>query len=295
MYLLIVTGLSGAGKSQALRTLEDTGFFCVDNMPGEMVSNFVQLCARTVPPINKAALVIDSRESVFRHDAEKTLDALDGLDVKYEVLFLDCRDDVLEMRYNETRRRHPMGRDIREGIRLEREILSALRERANYIVDTSKLKPLELSRVLSGTLCEGGVQSFTLICSSFGYKRGVPFEADIVLDMRFSPNPFYEKDLRELSGMDKPVRDFVLSDPDVSALLDNVTAMLHKLIPRFREQGKHRLMIAFGCTGGRHRSVCAANEIYSRMKGVYHAKLMHRDLTVEAEDIGQRFNKEEAK
>lgn len=290
MYLLIVTGLSGAGKSQALRTLEDMGFFCVDNMPGEMVGNFVQLCTRTDPPIDKAALVIDSRESVFRHDAEKTLVALDGLDVKYEVLFLDCRDDVLEMRYNETRRRHPMGRDIQEGIRIERELLMALRERANYIVDTSKLKPMELARVLQGTLIEGGTQPFILILSSFGYKRGVPFEADIVLDMRFSPNPFYEPELRNLSGLDKPVRDFVLSDLNVQALLNNVTAMLHKLIPQFREQGKHRLMVAFGCTGGRHRSVCAANEIYSRMKGVYHTRLLHRDLTFEAMDIEQRFH-----
>ncbi|OQB25815.1 MAG: glmZ(sRNA)-inactivating NTPase [Firmicutes bacterium ADurb.Bin182] len=290
MYLLIVTGLSGAGKSQALRNLEDMGFFCVDNMPGEMAGSFVQLCMRTVPPIDKAALVIDSRESVFRQDTEKTLHALDGLDVKYEVLFLDCRDDVLEMRYNETRRMHPMGHDIREAIRIERELLMALRERANYIVDTSKLKPVELTRVLQGTLVESGAHPFILICSSFGYKRGVPFEADIVLDMRFSPNPFYEPSLRHLSGLDKPVRDFVLSDPNVVMFLDDVTRMLHKLIPRFKEQGKHRLMVAFGCTGGRHRSVCAASEVYSRVKGVYHTKLIHRDLCSEAEDINQRFN-----
>ncbi len=288
MYLLIVTGLSGAGKSQALRYLEDLGFYCVDNLPAAMVTDFVRMCIKATPSVERAALVIDSRESVFQSDMENCLRSLEGLDVQYEILFLDCRDFVLERRYSETRRRHPLSNYIDEGVAKERELLKTLRERANYILDTSNLKPIALHHALKNILHEKANRPFNLIVESFGYKRGVPFEADIVLDMRFLPNPFYEQELRHLSGLDMPVRDYVAMDERYIEFIDGITIMLDKLIPAFAEQGKHRLMVAFGCTGGRHRSVCAANEVYERLKSRYNASIVHRDLSDEGLDIRGR-------
>ncbi len=288
MRMLVVTGLSGAGKSQALRRFEDMGFFCVDNLPAEMLDGFAALCQRAEPPVEQVAVVIDSRESVFGHNALAALDRLGNLGVGYEILFLECRDEILERRYNETRRPHPLGAEVREAIRTERELLSGLRDRADYIIDTSFMKPTELRQALERVFnVRNG--AFSLEIMSFGFKRGVPFEADIVLDMRFSPNPYYEPNLRGLSGQDKPVRDYVLADADVAALLDQLESTLIRLIPRYMEQEKHRLLVAFGCTGGRHRSVCVAEELYSRMKERYHTTLQHRDIALEATSIRERI------
>lgn len=289
MYLLIVTGLSGAGKTQALRRIEDAGYFCVDNLPCQMLQGFVQLCAKASPPVENAAVVIDSRESVFKSDIESAVGSLHELGVKYEILFLECRDEVLERRYNETRRRHPMASDISEGIRIERELLTPFRYRASHIIDTSDMKPVELTRELENILRGSFNSEFLITFESFGYKRGVPFEADFVFDMRFSQNPFYEPELRPLSGKDAAVYEYVMRDTDIRFMLDAVEDMLGRLIPRFIEQGKRRLLIAFGCTGGRHRSVCAAEEMYKRFSGKYCAKLVHRDTNTEAADIKERI------
>lgn len=288
MRMLVVTGLSGAGKSQALRRFEDMGYFCVDNLPAEMIDGFASLCNKAQPPVEKVAVVIDSRESVFGHDAVSALDRLSGLGVHYEILFLECRDDVLERRYNETRRPHPLGLTVQEGIQNEREILSGLKDRADYVIDTSFMQPLELRQALERVADERYVP-FSLDIMSFGFKRGVPFEADMVLDMRFSPNPYYEPTLRYLSGQDEDVQRYVLADPDVAEMLEQVESMLLRLIPRYIEQDKRRLMVAFGCTGGRHRSVCAAQELYRRMKGRYHTTLQHRDIAIEAASIRERM------
>ncbi|MCE5235226.1 MAG: RNase adapter RapZ [Eubacteriales bacterium] len=289
MYLLIVTGLSGAGKTQALRRIEDAGYFCVDNLPCQMLQGFVQLCEKAAPPVENAAVVIDSRESVFRYDVESAVKSLASLGARYEIIFLECRDEVLERRYNETRRRHPMADNIREGIRIERELLSPFRYHASHIIDTSDMKPLELTRELENILRGSFNCDFLITFESFGYKRGVPFEADFVFDMRFSPNPFYEPELRHLSGKDEAVRAYVSGDPDFLFTIDSVEAMLNRLIPRFIEQGKRRLLVAFGCTGGRHRSVCAAEEMYKHFAGKYCAKLIHRDTSTEAADIKERI------
>lgn len=288
MELIIVTGLSGAGKSQALRSLEDMGYFCVDNLPCEMLTGFVKLCQGVTPQVERAAVVIDSRERVFKSDFEAALEQMNKLPVRYYILFLDCRDDILERRYNETRRRHPVASEVSAGIRAERDMLSLFRDRADCIIDTSDLKPLELSAKLEAIYAGESRNGFQLILESFGYKRGVPFEADMVFDMRFSPNPFYEPELRGLSGRDAPVRDYIERDATYLGFLDDVEAMLNKLVPRFREQGKHRLLVAFGCTGGRHRSVCAAEAMYARLKDKYSSKLIHRDARIEAEDISDR-------
>lgn len=287
MRVLVVTGMSGAGKSQTLKRLEDMGYFCVDNLPCEMLGGFALLCKRANPPVEKVAVVIDSRESIFGNDVVAALDKLAALEVSYQIIFLECRDEVLERRYNETRRPHPLGGDIRKAIQAERELLSTLRDRADHIIDTSQLRPLELRQALEQALSQKDT-GFALEIVSFGYKRGVPFEADVVLDMRFSPNPFYEPELRALSGRDAAVQAFVLADENVTALLDQVEHTLERLIPRFIEQEKRRLMVAFGCTGGRHRSVCCAEALYQRMKDRYQVSLAHRDIATEAASIRER-------
>lgn len=287
MRVMVITGMSGAGKSQALKRLEDMGYFCVDNLPCEMLGGFALLCKRANPPVEKVAVVIDSRESIFGNDVVAALDKLAALEVSYQIIFLECRDEVLERRYNETRRPHPLGGDIRKAIQAERELLSTLRDRADHIIDTSQLRPLELRQALEQALSQKDT-GFALEIVSFGYKRGVPFEADVVLDMRFSPNPFYEPELRTLSGRDAAVQAFVLADENVTALLDQVEHTLERLIPRFIEQDKRRLMVAFGCTGGRHRSVCCAEALYQRMKDRYQVSLAHRDIATEAASIRER-------
>ena len=287
MQLIILTGMSGAGKTQALKKFEDSGYFCVDNLPCEMCVGLVELCRRATPPVEKAAVVMDSRERIFRLNMKNTLGRLDEEGVDYRIVFLDCRDEILERRYNETRRRHPLSDDIAAGIRMEREMLAELRDRASVIIDTTNMRPLELGTALERELNMGST-GFMLRVMSFGYKRGVPFEADIVLDMRFSSNPYYDKELRPLCGKDKAIRDYVMADKDVREFMDNVESMLYRLIPRFIEQDKRRLVVAFGCTGGRHRSVCVAEELYNRIKGRYNAVLTHRDLTIEGSDIKER-------
>ena len=287
MQLIILTGMSGAGKTQALKKFEDSGYFCVDNLPCEMCVGLVELCKRATPPVEKAAVVMDSRERIFRLNMKNTLGRLDEAGVDYRIVFLDCRDEILERRYNETRHRHPLSDDISTGIRMERELLAELRDRASVIIDTTNMRPLELGTALERELNMGST-GFMLRVMSFGYKRGVPFEADIVLDMRFSSNPYYDKELRPLCGKDKAIRDYVMADKDVREFMDNVESMLYRLIPRFIEQDKRRLVVAFGCTGGRHRSVCAAEELYNRIKGRYNAVLTHRDLTIEGSDIKER-------
>lgn len=295
MHLLIVTGLSGAGKSTALRDLEDLGYYCVDNLPFDMVGGFIDRCSKADTAIDNAALGVDSRGFAFFGDGgsrvpmERSFAVLDGMDVSYEILFLDCQDPVLAKRYNETRRRHPICEDIGEGIRIERELLGMLRDRANYIIDTTGMTLPEFSKVMVETIGEARSRPFSLVIQSFGYKRGVPLEADIVLDMRFSPNPFYKEELRSLSGLDEPVRDYVLSDPSVTRFLDSTAEALNEYIPLYIKNGKHRLMVAVGCTGGRHRSVCCAEALYDRMKDRYASTVHHRDLTHEAEDIRSRF------
>jgi UPF0042 nucleotide-binding protein len=294
MYLLIVTGLSGAGKSLALRSLEEQGYFCVDNLPSSMLKEFVNLCASANPAIQKAAVTIDSRESLLSHSSASIAAAFDTLDAPYEMLFLDARDDVLMKRYNEVRRRHPLGEagDAATGVKHERVFLQPLRDRANYILDTSDVKPKDFPALIGKVLPEYESKNLTLLFCSFGYKRGVPVDADFVLDMRFMPNPFYIPELRPLSGLDAELQSFVLSQPLVPEFFNGVEDMLVQLIPLYMEQDKHILRVCFGCTGGRHRSVAAAEEMAKRFVGRgMNVRIYHRDLTSEAADIKDRFDK----
>ncbi len=292
MYLLIVTGLSGAGKSLALRNLEEQGFFCVDNLPATLLSQFVELCGRATPAIAKVAVTIDSRESILSHDASVISNALDSLQHSFDVLFLDARDDVLQKRYNELRRRHPLGEagDASTGVKRERVYLQPIRNRANYILDTSDIKPQEFSELIAKVLPEYESKAATLLICSFGYKRGVPVDADIVLDMRFMPNPFYVPALRPLSGLDESVRAYVLSQPFAKEFLDAVERMVVLTMPLYQQQDKHILRVCFGCTGGRHRSVAAAEELADRLsKHDMNIRVYHRDLQTEAGEIKERF------
>ncbi len=292
MYLLIVTGLSGAGKSLALHCLEEQGYFCVDNLPSSILQEFVNICNRAKPAIQKAAVTIDSRESLLSHSSASITAAFDALDVPYEMLFLDARDDVLMKRYNEVRRRHPLGEagDASTGVKRERVFLQPLRDRANYILDTSDIKPKDFSGLIRKVLPEFECKCMTLLFCSFGYKRGVPVDADFVLDMRFMTNPFYIPELRPLSGLDAPVQQFVFAQPSCSLFFDGVEEMLRKLIPLYEEQDKHILRVCFGCTGGRHRSVAAAEEMARRFADSgMNVRIYHRDLTNEAKDIHERF------
>ena len=294
MYLLIVTGLSGAGKSLALRSLEEQGYFCVDNLPSSMLKDFVDLCNSSQPAMQKTAVTIDSRESLLSHSSATIAATIDALNAPHEMLFLDARDDVLMKRYNEVRRRHPISEagDAATGIKRERVFLQPLRERANYILDTSDVKPKDFPKLIAKVLPEFESKSFTLLFCSFGYKRGVPVDADFVLDMRFMPNPFYIPELRPLSGLDQPVQAFVYSQPLVTEFFDGVEKMLTSLIPLYQEQDKQILRVCFGCTGGRHRSVAAAEEMVKRFSGRgMNVRTYHRDLGSEAQEIHERFDK----
>lgn len=297
MYLLIVTGLSGAGKSLALRRLEEQGYFCVDNLPSSMLKEFVSLCNAAVPAIKKAAVTIDSRESLLSRGSNAIVQSLDHLGSPYEMLFLDARDDVLKKRYNEVRRRHPLGDagDAETGVKRERVFLQPLRNRANYILDTSDVKPKDFDSLIAKVLPEFESRDMTVLFCSFGYKRGVPVDADLVLDMRFMPNPFYYPEYRQLSGLDQPVSDFVLSQPYVREFFDQLEHMLLAMLPLYAGQDKHILRVCFGCTGGRHRSVAAAEEMSHRFLTArksehdYAIRVYHRDLDTEAQDIRDRF------
>ena len=292
MYLLIVTGMSGAGKSTALNALEEMGYYCVDNLPSPMLPAFVEMCDKADVPIERAAVAVDSRESLLSAKPEDALDVLRALSCRYEILFLDARDEVLLERYNETRRRHPLGEggDAASGVRLERAYLGNMLAHADYVVDTSDVAARNFPKMMKKMLPEISTPHVSLVICSFGYKRGVPVDADMVLDMRFAENPYYVPELRRLSGLDQPVIDFLRDMPLMEDVLNWTVDLVEKTLPCYEQQGKNLLRLCFGCTGGRHRSVYAAETVAHRLreKGIP-ARVYHRDLSVEAADIESRM------
>jgi UPF0042 nucleotide-binding protein len=294
MDLLIVTGLSGAGKSLALKSLEDMGFFCVDNLPSPMLGEFTSLCRNANPPIRHAAVTLDSRESLLSRSPQMVLDEISKIDVPYSILFLDARDDVLRRRYNETRKKHPLGMagEAESGVRTERAYLAVIRNAADFVLDTSDIEARDLASCLEKFIPEMDREQMNLVLSSFGYKRGVPVDADIVIDMRFVENPFYYENMRYLSGLDEPVRELVLGQSYVKEFFDGLEKTISDMLPLFEKQDKHIVRICFGCTGGRHRSVAAAEEIANRMRAHgYAVRIYHRDIKRELQDIESRMNK----
>ncbi|MDO4478888.1 MAG: RNase adapter RapZ [Lachnospiraceae bacterium] len=285
MRLEIITGMSGAGKRTTLKFLEDLGYFCVDNLPAALLKNFVQLVSReNDPAMSHVAVGIDIRNLSGLQTIENGLAELKEEGIDYSILFLDAEDGVLVRRFKETRRSHPLrssSQGLIDCIRLERQRISFLKDCADHIIDTSHLLTRDLNKVIEGIYQKDEPFSNLVISvCTFGYKYGAPAFADLMFDVRFLPNPYYIEELRPLTGNDKPIRDFVMKYEQTNVFLDKLKDMLEFLIPHYIDEGKNSLVIAVGCTGGKHRSVVIANELYdhlSKIKGCA-CKIEHMDI-----------------
>ncbi len=282
LQFVIITGLSGAGKSQAMDSFEDAGWFCVDNLPPELVPTLVDLFRREGSKVDRVAVVSDVRGGEYFGRLEQLFDELRERGVAYDFVFLEASDEALVRRFKETRRRHPLavGGRVVDGIRKERELLSGLRERATLIIDTSDISIHQLKAKLNEELIRHTRRTqIVFAVVSFGYKYGIPIDADLLFDVRFLPNPYYDLRLRSQTGLDPEVRDFVLASPGTEEYLERLFPLLDFLFPRYATEGKAHLTIGVGCTGGRHRSVALAEVVTERyQKQGYHAIVRHRDL-----------------
>jgi len=278
---IIVTGLSGSGKTQACRFLEDLGYFVVDNLPPVFIPKFIDLCRETHEQINRVAIVVDTRSREFFDDFVRILGELDAGDVSYELLFIEASDDVIIRRYKETRRPHPLAPDARisEGVARERGQLAEIRARATQLIDTSRLRKAELRDIIRKHYDTPGRDTeMSVNILSFGFKYGIPLDADLVFDVRFLPNPFYVDSLRKRSGTVPQVASYIESWDVTQKFEQQLDGMIDFLLPQYVKEGKSQLVIAVGCTGGMHRSVFIAKHLYDRIKGSYAAHLEHRDL-----------------
>jgi len=282
MQVIIVTGLSGSGKSTAIHVLEDLGFYCIDNLPVALIPRFLELCANSEEPITRVALGIDQRERVFLRSYPDVLTDLRNRGQRLQILYLEAADDVVLRRFSETRRPHPAagGGGVAEGIRTERELLAGLRELATQIIDTSVFTVHELREKLRQTLAHLRTQDALMVTlESFGYKYGVPVDADVMFDVRFLSNPFFVEELRPQTGLDLAVATYVLQRPETDLFLSQVSALLESTLPLYIREGKSYLTVAIGCTGGRHRSVAVVEELGRRLTTWgYATHLRHRDL-----------------
>lgn len=284
MEFLIVTGLSGAGKTQAAHFLEDLGYYCVDNMPSALLQPFAEFCIASQGRFTKVALVTDVRAHESFEQLFRALDSLRALDCTFRILFLEAPESTLVRRYKETRRRHPLmesGATIEDAVKRETELLRPLRERADFVIDTTQLSAAKLRGELYRLFAEKGQQSrMSINVVSFGYKYGMPLEADLVFDVRFMPNPYYVPELRYQTGMNDDVYNYVFSFPQTKEFLSKLEQMLAFLLPLYQEEGKAVLVVAVGCTGGRHRSVSIARAVTEYLNKLgYAAYENHRDIT----------------
>jgi len=279
---VIITGLSGAGKTLAMRVFEDHGYFCVDNLPPALIPTFIELCSQSIKRINKIALVIDIRGGGFFDKLFESLKEMADSGFDYEILFLEASDEVIIKRYKESRRRHPLAFEGRivEGINSERQKMAKLREVADYIIDTSFKTPSELKEEIILRFIEREKEEQLIInLVSFGFKQGIPLDADLIFDVRFIPNPYYIDGLRPYSGEDPKVKEFVMKWPESRQFLKKLYDMVQYLIPYYIREGKTQLVIGIGCTGGRHRSVAITNEIAGMLKANRHRVIIdHRDI-----------------
>ena len=278
--LIIITGLSGAGKSWAIKCFEDMGYYCVDNLPTTLIPTFAQLCAHSTRRIERIALGVDIREREYLHDVVEVLGELRDAGYRAEVLFLEASEEALVRRYHETRRRHPVSSgSLLDGIREERKLLANLRELADRVIDTSQITVHELRQRLVDLYGEAATPGLSVNLLSFGYKFGVPYEADLVFDCRFLPNPFFVDALKAQDGRSAGVRQFVVEQPEGREFMTRLRDFLGYLLPRYQREGKAYLTVAIGCTGGRHRSVALVEELREFVtKQSIPVNVTHRDV-----------------
>lgn len=283
MEFVIVTGMSGAGKTRAMHAMEDIGFFCVDNLPPELIPVFYDLCTKSEGLRNRVAVVTDTRGGELFKSFFSATETLKRDKKTYKILFLDASDSILVNRFKETRRKHPLVDDLNgsldQAVKLEREMLKPVKENSNYVIDTSGVSPAQLKSRITKLFLSNVDDSMLVHCMSFGFKYGVPLESDLVFDVRCLPNPFYDENLRPQTGLDAPVRDFVMEKEETKGFVSRFTDMINYLLPLYSKEGKSQLVISVGCTGGHHRSVALAQYMCDHLlgKGIK-TSITHRDI-----------------
>ena len=282
MRFVIITGMSGGGKRTALKMLEDEGFYCVDNLPVDLLDKFVEIISSPGSEHEHVALGLDVRSTQKFDDVQEALNKLKEEGNNFEVLFMDCDEATLVRRYKESRRVHPLSMEgrVEDGIKKERKILKTTREKADYVIDTSNLLTRDLKTELNRIFIQNKEYNSLMVnIVSFGFKNGIPQDADLIFDVRFLPNPFYIEELKEKTGNDVEVQEYVKSFKETTEFMEKLTDMMRFLIPNYVKEGKHQLVVGIGCTGGQHRSVTLANELYRQLldKGSYGLKITHRD------------------
>jgi UPF0042 nucleotide-binding protein len=283
MDFIIVTGLSGAGKTRAINALEDIGFFCADNIPPQLIQTFYEMAQQSHGSLSHVAVVTDIRGGDMFSKLLSTLDQMDAERKVYKILFLDASDYVLINRFKETRRKHPLSENclgsLEQAVKLERDVLRPVKERADYIIDTSYLSPAQLKERISSLFLGDASDAMKIHCISFGFKFGMPTEADLVFDVRCLPNPFYVENLKHLTGLDKPVQDYVLCSEETKGFVSRLFSLIDYMIPLYCNEGKSQLVIAIGCTGGHHRSVTLAQVLYEHLIEQHlRVSVNHRDI-----------------
>jgi len=282
MRFLIITGISGAGKSLAANYLEDLGFFCVDNLPPALIPKFAEICKQSGGKMDKIAIVVDVRGGELLKDLFPSLETLKETGISYEILFLEASDSVLIKRYKESRRMHPLAPEGRliKGINEERSMLKSIKERADCIIDTSNITPKQLKEEIINKIDKGeNYKGIIINIISFGFKYGIPIDCDLVFDVRFIPNPYYIDSMKRLTGKNEAVRNYVSKFNETNEFLAKLTDMLEFLIPYYVKEGKAQLVIGIGCTGGRHRSVVIADSLYGILREAQHRVIIdHRDI-----------------
>jgi len=282
LNIIIITGFSGAGKTQAVNCLEDIGYYCVDNLPPALLPKFVEMALQSDGRLDKIALVIDVRGGSFFQDLAAALQELQDNHIHYQIIFLEAADDVLVSRFKESRRPHPLGSEsnLLDSIRAERRLLEELRGQASVVIDTSNLAPRLLKEKLQTLYSEKPESDFTVHLVSFGFKRGIPMDSDMVMDVRFLANPFYDPVMRHMTGEDQEVKDYVLQNTITRSFTRRFLNLLKFLIPNYMAEGKNNLAISIGCTGGQHRSVVLSNYIGEQLRKVgYNVIIRHRDIS----------------
>lgn len=289
LELVIITGMSGAGKTVAVQSFEDMGYFCIDNMPPSLIPKFWELMKES-GKITKIALVVDMRSRSFFEEIQVMLVELENTNfVATKILFLDASDAELVSRYKETRRAHPLAMDglITEGIKKERSLLEELKAQATLVIDTTLLTPRQLREKINAEFRNDQESGFRIEMISFGFKYGLPIDADIVMDVRFLPNPHYVSELRPLTGLDRPVYDYVMSFPETETFYQQFSQLLVSIMPGYVKEGKSSLTIAIGCTGGQHRSVALTKRIHDLLSQDYHVNMTHRDKDKRKETVNR--------